>query len=147
MKKLNFEILIDASPDKVWNVITGIDTYNKWTAPFAEGSSVETDWKKGSKALFLDGKGNGMVSEIVESIPGEFLSIHHLGEVHNGVEDPTTYQESTEWGDALENYTLKTVGGKTLWQVSMDMNDLYVEYMEQHWPIALQKVKELAEKA
>jgi len=145
MKKLEFSIVINASPDKVWNVITGQNTYNQWTSVFAEGSSVETDWKKGSKALFLDGKGNGMVSEIVESIPGEFLSIHHLGEVQDGVEDPTTYQ-GTEWGDAMENYTLKHLDGKTVWQVSMDMNDEYVDYMEQNWPLALEKVKELAEK-
>ncbi|CAL1519050.1 SRPBCC domain-containing protein [Chitinophaga sp. MM2321] len=144
MKKLAFSITINASPQKVWDIIVGQDTYGQWTAPFAEGSSVETDWKKGSKALFLDGKGSGMVSEIVESIPGEFLSIHHLGEVRNGVEDPTAYQ-GNEWGDALENYTLKSLDGKTVWQVSLDMPDDFVAYMEETWPLAQAKVKELAE--
>lgn len=144
MKKLEYSIKINASPEKVWNVIVGKDTYEKWTAPFVEGSTVKTDWKKGSKALFLDGKGNGMVSEIVESIPGKFLSIHHLGEVKDGVEDPTTFQ-GAEWGDACENYTLKDVDGNTIWQVNMDMKDEYVKYMEDNWPLALSKVKELAE--
>lgn len=145
MKKLEFSITINASPEKVWDIIVGKDTYSQWTAPFAEGSNVETDWKKGSKALFLDGKGNGMVSEIVESIPGKFLSIHHLGEVKDGVEDPTTYQ-GEQWGDALENYTLKEIDGKTVWVVNTDMNDEYVQYMEETFPLALAKVKELAEK-
>jgi len=145
MKKLEFSIAINASPEKIWDIIIGKDTYSQWTAPFAEGSTVETDWKKGSKALFLDGKGQGMVSEIVESIPGKFLSIHHLGEVKDGVEDPTTYQ-GEQWGDALENYTLKEVEGKTVWQVNMDMNEEYVQYMKDTWPLALAKVKELAEK-
>lgn len=145
MKKMEFSITINASPEKVWDVIIGKETYDLWTAPFASGSTVKTDWKKGSKALFLDGKGNGMVSEIVESIPGKFLSIRHLGEVKDGVEDPTTYQ-GEQWGDALENYTLKPVGdNQTLWLVNMDMNDDYVEYMDKTWPLALQKVKELAE--
>lgn len=145
MEKLEFSTTINASPQKVWDIITGKDTYSQWTAPFSEGSCVETDWKKGSKALFLDGKGSGMVSEIVESIPGKFLSIHHLGEVKDGVEDPTTYQ-GEEWGNALENYTLKEVDGKTLWLVEMDMNEQYVQYMNDTWPLALNKVKELAEK-
>lgn len=145
MEKLEFSIAINASPQKVWDIITGKDTYSQWTAPFSEGSCVETDWKKGSKALFLDGKGSGMVSEIVESIPGQFLSIHHLGEVKDGVEDPTTYQ-GEEWGNALENYSLKEVDGKTLWLVEMDMNEQYVQYMNDTWPIALNKVKELAER-
>jgi uncharacterized protein YndB with AHSA1/START domain len=145
MKKLEFSIAIKASPEKVWEIITGKETYEQWTSPFCEGSTVETDWQKGSKALFLDGKGSGMVSEIVESIPGKFLSIHHLGEVKDGVENPATYQ-GEQWGDALENYTLKNVDGNTVWQVNMDMNDEYVKYMEDTWPLALSKVKELAEK-
>lgn len=145
MKKMEFSITINALPEKVWEVIIGKDTYDLWTAAFAAGSMVKTDWKKGSKALFLDGKGNGMVSEIVESIPGKFLSIHHLGEVKDGVEDPTTYN-GEEWGDALENYTLEVMNGnQTLWRVNMDMNDEYVDYMNKTWPLALQKVKELAE--
>lgn len=146
MKKLEFSITINAGPEKVWEIITGKDTYRQWTALFAEGSSVQTDLKKGSKALFLDGKGNGMVSEIVESIPGKFLSIHHLGEVKGGVEDTTSYQ-GEQWGDAFENYTLKEVDGKTVWLVNMDMNEEYVQYMEDTWPLALAKVKELAEKS
>lgn len=145
MKKMEFSITINASPLKVWETIIGKDTYNQWTAAFAEGSTVKTDWKKGSKALFLDGKGNGMVSEIVESIPGKFLSIHHLGEVKDGVEDPTTYQ-AEQWGDALENYTLNEVDGKTVWQVDMDMVEEYQQYMNDTWPLALAKVKELAER-
>ena len=145
MKKMEFSITINALPEKVWDVIIGKDTYNLWTAPFAEGSTVKTDWEKGSKALFLDGKGNGMVSEIAESIPGQFLSIRHLGEVKDGIEDPTTYQ-GEQWGDALENYILEPVNGnQTLWRVSMDMNDDFVEYMEKTWPVAQQRVKELAE--
>jgi uncharacterized protein YndB with AHSA1/START domain len=146
MKKLEYSIAIDAKPERVWDTIIGKDSYNEWTAVFAEGSSVETDWKKGSKALFLDGKGNGMVSKIVESIPGKFLSIQHLGEVKDGVEDPTTYQ-GEQWGDALENYSLEEVDGKTLWRVTMDMNEDYVQYMEDTWPLALKKVKEMAEKS
>lgn len=145
MEKMEFSITINALPDKVWDVIIGKDTYELWTAPFCPGSTAKTDWKKGSKAIFGDGKGNGMVSEIVESIPGKFLSIHHLGEIKDGVEDPTTYQNE-EWGDALENYTLELVNGnQTLWRVNMDMNGEYVNFMEKTWPLALQKVKELAE--
>lgn len=144
MKKLEYSIEINATPERVWQVITGKDSYEKWAAAFMEGSTFETDWKKGSKALFTDGKGSGMVSEIKESIPGQYLAIHHLGELKNGIEDPTTYQ-GEEWGDACENYTLKEVDGKTVWIVDMDMNDQYVQYMEDTWPKALSIAKELAE--
>jgi uncharacterized protein YndB with AHSA1/START domain len=144
MAKLEFSIEINASAEDVWQIIVGKESYEQWAACFFEESTVDTDWKKGSKALFTDGKGNGMVSEIVESIPGKFLSIRHLGEVKDGVEDPTTFK-GEEWGEALENYTLKDVDGKTLWLVNMDMKEEYVQYMEDTWPLALAKVKSLAE--
>ena len=75
MEKQTFNITIRATPAEVWNTLFGQTTYPLWTAPFAEGSSVETDWKEGSKALFLDGKGQGMVSMIAKNIPNEYMSI------------------------------------------------------------------------
>lgn len=145
MKKLEYNMEIDATPEKVWNIIIGKDTYPKWTAEFCEGSAVETDWKKGSKALFLDGKGSGMVAEIAENIPHEFLSIRHLGEIINGVED-TTSDKVKEWAGAHENYTLKSVNGKTHWKVEIDVAPDFITYMNDTWPKAMEKVKELAER-
>lgn len=144
MKKLEFKTVIDASPEKIWEVLLGKDTYPIWTAVFAEGSNVKTDWKKGSKAIFLDGKGNGMVSEIAENIPGKFLSIRHLGDVINGKEDLES-EKVKEWAGAYENYTLTEVDGQTAWSISLDIVEDYEDYMMDTWPQALKKVKELAE--
>lgn len=144
MKKLEFKTVINASPEKIWEVLLGKDTYPIWTAVFAEGSNVKTDWKKGSKAIFLDGKGNGMVSEIAENIPGKFLSIRHLGDVINGKEDLES-EKVKEWAGAYENYTLTEVDGQTEWSISLDIVEDYEDYMMDTWPQALKKVKELAE--
>jgi hypothetical protein len=116
-----------------------------WTAVFAEGSRAETDWQEGSKTLFVDGNNNGMVSTIVRNVPNEFLSIKHLGEIKDGVEDLDSGKVK-EWAGALENYTLKVTEGKTELIVEMDMNDEFKEYFQNTWPKALEKVKELAEK-
>ena len=61
---MDFKIEIDAPREKVWDVLLGEKTYPIWTQAFSENSQVETDWQKGSKALFLDGNGRGMVSRI-----------------------------------------------------------------------------------
>ncbi|WP_316840211.1 SRPBCC domain-containing protein [Pedobacter gandavensis] len=145
MKTMEFKTMINASPEKVWEVLLGEETYPIWTAGFAEGSNVKTDWKKGSKAIFLDGTGNGMVSEIAENIPYKFLSIRHLGNVINGTEDRVS-EEVKGWAGALENYTLTEVDGQTEWKISADITDDFEGYMLKTWPLALQKVKELAEK-
>ena len=144
MKKLEFRILIDAAPETVWNILLGKDTYPEWAALFCEGSTAETDWKKGSKAIFSDGKGSGMVAEIEAHIPNEFLSIKHLGEIVNGVEG-TTSEKVSEWAGAHEDYTLKPVDGKTEWLVEIDVAEKWLDYMNKTWPAVQQKVKEMAE--
>lgn len=146
MKKQEFKVLIDAPREKVWDVIIGKETYPQWTAPFSEGSNVETDWKKGSKAIFGDGKGSGMVSEIADNKPNEFLSIRHLGMIKDGVEDLDS-EDVKKWSGAMENYTLKNVNGKTEWTVEMDMGEEWADYMNETWPLALKKAKELAEQS
>jgi len=144
MKKLTFHIIIDAPPQRVWEVLFGESTYPLWTCFFSEGSRAETDWKKGSKALFFDGGSQGMVAEIAESIPYEFLSIKHLGTIKDGVEDLTS-EKSKAWSGFLENYTLKKNGKTTELIIDLDDPREYKDFFEKTWPQALEKVKELAE--
>lgn len=145
MEKQKFKIAINAPREKVWNTLWGKSSYPAWTAAFSEGSHVETDWKKGSKALFLDGKNEGMVATIADNKPNEFMSIKHLGMVRNGVEDYES-EEIKQWSGALENYTLKTVNGKTELTIDMDVTDDHKDYFKKTWPVALEKLKEMAEK-
>lgn len=144
MQRLNFSAKIKASKEKVWDVLLGAETYPKWTSVFAPDSQVQTDWKEGSKALFLDGRGNGMVSKIAKNVPNEYISIKHLGIMNNGVED-TESEEVKKWAGAEENYTLKESGGVTDLFIEMDSADDYKDYFQKTWPAALDKVKELSE--
>ena len=64
MEKAEYKTKINASPKKIWNILWDDETYRKWTSVFSEGSYMESDWKVGGRTLFLDGKGNGMVSTI-----------------------------------------------------------------------------------
>jgi len=144
MERKSFSISVNASREKIWDVLWSDSSYRQWTSVFAEGSRAETDWKKGSKVLFHDGKGDGMVSTIIENIPNEYMSIKHLGEVKNGIED-TTSEKVKQWAGAMENYTLKEVNGKTELTVDMDIAEEYKDYFLTTWPKALEKIKELAE--
>ena len=146
METKEFKISINASKERVWDILWNDSTYRAWTSVFAEGSHAESDWQKGSKILFLDGKGAGMVSQIVEKIPNEFMSFKHLGEVKDGVQD-TSSDKVSEWAGAVENYTLNSVNGKTELKVYMNIADEFMEYFLKTWPKALDKVKELAEKS
>lgn len=145
MEKLQFKTVIDAPREKVWNVLWGDATYGQWTSAFSETSRVETDWKPGSKVLFLDGSGMGMVSRISENRAPEYMSFEHLGEVKDGVED-TESDRVKQWAGAHENYTLRNAGGKTELMIDMDITDEFKDMFEKMWPKALANVKQLAEK-
>jgi hypothetical protein len=145
MKKLNFSAHINASREKVWNVLWDDTTYRAWTSAFAEGCYAQTDnWKVGSKVLFLGPTGDGMVSMVAQNKPNEYMSFKHLGEVKEGLED-TSSDRAKGWAGAMENYTLKEENGRTTLAVEMDSTDEFSEYFANTWPKALEKVKELSE--
>ena len=145
MDKLNFNIIIDVPRKKVWNVLWNDATYREWTSVFSEGSHAISDFRKGSKVLFLDGKGSGMVSRVADVRKPEFMSFEHLGEVKNNVED--TESESVKaWAGSKENYTLKALNDKTEVMIDMDITDEFKEMFSQLVPKALQKLKEVAER-
>jgi uncharacterized protein YndB with AHSA1/START domain len=145
-QKQTFSVQINSQPETVWATLWNEDTYPQWTEPFAPGSRAESDWKEGSKVLFLDGKGQGMVSRIAELQPNTYMSFEHLGEVMNGVED-TSSPRVKEWAGARENYRLQPNGNRTNLVVDIDITHEMAGHFQEIFPKALQRVKELAEAA
>ena len=62
----------------------------------------------------------------------------------DGVEDLNS-DEVKKWSGAMENYYLKQENGKTELVVEMDLSEEYAAEFEEKFPLALKKVKELAE--
>lgn len=152
MKKLKFAVSIDAPAKKVYDVMLGINnksTYEQWTALFNPTSSYEGSWNKGSKMLFIgtDEKGEkgGMVSEIADNIPNRFISIRHYGLVQGNAEI-TDGPEVEKWANGFENYTFEENNKVTKVTVDLDTTEDFVDYMNETYPKALDKLKELCEK-
>ena len=145
MKKLTFSTTINAPKDRVWRTLLDDETYRKWTSPFHEGSYAVTDWKPGSKALFLGPDGSGMVSRIAEHRPDQYLAIEHVGMVKGGVED-TTSDDVKKWAGAQETYTLHENGAQSTLLIQMDSTDEHTQFFQDTWPKALATLKQLAER-
>jgi uncharacterized protein YndB with AHSA1/START domain len=144
MQKMTFSITINAPATRVWRVMLEDATFRQWTSAFQEGSYAVTDWKEGSKALFLTPAGDGMSSRFVTHRPKEFLSIQHLGMVRKGVEIADD-KEAESWAGALENYSLRETDGLSTLRVEVDVSDAYRTYFEETWPRALKILKSIAE--
>ncbi len=151
MTKLQFKVSINAPVSKIYDIMLGISnksTYEQWTAIFNPTSSYEGNWDKGNKILFIgvDEKGEkgGMVSKIVENIPNQFVSIQHYGLVQGGKEI-TEGPEVEKWANGFENYTFEQNKGITTLIVDLDTTEDFEAYMNETYPNALNKLKELCE--
>ena len=151
MKKLEFKTNIHAPVTKVYNIMLGMDsksTYEEWTALFNPTSTYEGSWTKGSKILFIgvdeNGEKGGMVSRIAENIPYQFVSIQHYGLVKSD-QEITEGPEVEKWANGFENYTFEEMNGITTVTVTLDTTEEFVDYMNEKYPIALDKLKELCE--
>lgn len=152
MKKIHFQVKISAPLEKVYDRMLGLSnksTYEKWTALFNPTSTYEGNWNKGSKILFVgtdeQGKKGGMIAEIAENIPGCFVSIRHYGMVKDD-QEITSGPEVEKWAGGLENYTFAEKEGVTTVSVDLETAEDFVDYMNNTYPAALAKLKEICEK-
>ncbi len=144
MKTIKKSILIQASKEKVWEVLT-LDRYTKdWYAVFSPGSYAVTDWKTGSKALFLDHTNSGMLATIEESIPGKSLIVGYTGIVSDGKEDVDS-AVAQQYKGGHETYRLTEEKGATRLDISSDMEENMFEMMSDKWEKAFERLKTLAE--
>jgi len=152
MKKLQFKVSINAPATRIYDLMLGINsrsTYEQWTSLFNPTSTYEGSWGKGNKILFVgvDEKGEkgGMVSRIVENIPNRFVSIQHYGLV-KADKEITEGPEVEKWANGFENYTFEENNGTTTVTVDLDTTEDFLDYMNETYPKALAKLKELCEK-
>lgn len=152
MRKLQFKINIHAPAKKVYDLMLGIsnkETYEQWTALFNPTSTYTGSWEKGSKMLFIgndeEGGQGGMLSEVAENIPNRFVSIRHYGLVKSNIEI-TEGAEVEKWANGFENYTFEDNNGTTSVTVDLDTIEDFSDYMNQTYPKALEKLKEISEK-
>ena len=151
MKKLQFNISINAPVSKVYDLMLGLkdkSSYEAWTAMFNPTSSYDGSWDKGSKILFIgideNGEKGGMVSKIAENNPNSFVSIQHYG-LYKGGEEITTGPEVEKWANGYENYTFEENNGVTELTVHIDITEDFEDYFLQTYPTALNKLKEICE--
>ncbi|MDF1497534.1 MAG: SRPBCC family protein [Patescibacteria group bacterium] len=134
----NAEVLIEVPVNKVWEAFVDPKLIKKYMF----GTTVKTDWKKGSK-IFWRGEWNGKPyednGEILENKKLELLKY-------------TYYSSISDKGDEPENYNTITVqltnyGDKTKVVLTQDNIDTLEakDHSEENWKIVFDKLKMMLE--
>ena len=144
-RKLKQSIEINAPKQKVWDTMLNDETYRQWTVAFHEGSHAIGNWEEGSKMIFTDGSGSGMLSRVKSHARNEELTLEHYGMMKDNKEDLES-DEVKKWAGSLETYRISESGGKTHLEIEMDITPEYEEYMNEAWKKALELLKNIAEK-
>lgn len=130
---------IDASPERVWDVLTQPGYAKQWGSEFGEGTHVETDWKVGSEVLWKDKDGNIGAKGVVEVNDRPFiLKVAFYDDVNSPAGTPI--------GEYSETYKLAEENGKTI--LSTEAGLLPIQHVKIHaplWDKALAKMKAIGE--
>lgn len=138
MEPVTKSISINAPAEKVWHALTDKESIRQYMF----GTETTCDWQKGSKITF-SGSYEGFEyqdgGEILDIEPNKKMVYSYWSSM-SGVEDiPENYARIT--------YTLEEKDGVT--ELTVEQADSPTESMHEnsakHWPMTLQKIKEVVE--
>lgn len=150
IESLRFDIEINCDPETVYKIMLDEEHFKEWTSTFNPASHFVGSWEKGSTITFLgtdeNGKTGGMVGEIKENVPYQFVCTEYKAVIAEGKET-TTGPEAEGWIGGLENYTFKKKGGKTILSVDLvaKIKPEFKSYFTETYPKALEKLKSICE--
>lgn len=143
MNQLTFSIEIQASKQDVWHVLWDDATFRQWAGLIDPGAYMKGELIQGKTVEFISSEnGYGVTSFVEEVEPTKYLLLKHHADTQNvGAE-----LRSDEWTGGSEEYRLQEQGDAVVLTAVFDVPPEMKKYFEENYPIALEKVKELAEK-
>ncbi len=132
-------ILISASVDKVWDILTSAESVHEWSQCFGVAVHPETDWNMGSVIIWKDDNGKIRARGIVTAHEG-----HQLLRI--AFEDAVSVVYPILPGKYSETYRLLEDGNHTF--LSFYGGEVSKEDQAHHaplWDKALKEMKKLAE--
>ena len=132
-------IVINASDDKVWFILTNTEDIKKWAVAFDEGTQLISEWTEGATVEWRDANDQKLMKGKVEvSYPAKMLKV--------GFYEDMNADDTEDLGEYKEHYLLTEEAGKTTFTIeSGPLMDEYIEMLSPQWDEALRTIKSLAE--
>ncbi len=143
MKKMYFSIEINASQENVWTTLWEDATFRDWASNIDEGTYMKGVLKEGNEIQFISSVGGYGVTSLVEKLdPNAFVLFRHRADT----KDSGKQAREKEWAGGTESYSLTEKNGVTTLTVAIDVPSTQEETFNIRLPIALKRIKALAEK-
>ena len=143
-KRFEKSIEINASPDKVWKILTDNTLATAWCSASMPGAYVEGDWREGGTVYYKDTEGHGLRGQVAEMRPQEYLRIDMQMELLDGKDDPANTL-NPEWQQSHDAYMLQGHDGHTHLSVEIVCPDVHYDDFFTMWDTNLETLKKLAE--
>lgn len=144
MNEMTFTIDIQASKETVWDTLWQDKTLREWAGIIDPGTYMEGELIEGNEVEFISAEnGYGVTSLVEKVVPNEYVLLRHSADT----QDSGEASREKQWTGGAESYTLLEQNGITTLTTAFDVPTELEEYFTTTYPKALQRVKELAEKA
>lgn len=144
MNEMQFQIVIHAPKEKVWDTLWQDKTFRQWAGIIDPGTYMDGALQEGNEVQFISAEnGYGVTSLVDKLVPNEFLLLKHQADT----QESGSQEREKEWTGGKESYALTERDGTTTLTVAFDIPPQLEEYFAANYPKALERVKILAEKA
>jgi hypothetical protein len=142
MRKMQFTIEIKASKEKVWATLWEDGTFRDWASLIDEGTNIKGIMEEGNEIQFISSVSGYGVTDLIEKlIPNEFVLFRHRADTkENG-----DLARKNEWTGGSESYSITEENGVTTLIVMSDVPAELEEMFSIRFPLALNRLKVLAE--
>ncbi|HEX2608262.1 MAG TPA: SRPBCC domain-containing protein [Flavisolibacter sp.] len=147
MKKLEFKVAINAPREKVWNTMIQPDTYKEWTAASWPGSFYKGQWQQEHTLDFISEDGSGTRVLLKEVHYPALIRSQHVALLQTGSVADTTSDVAKNWIGTTEDYNFTERDGATELVVSLNAEAQWEKMFDEGFPPALNKLKEICERA
>ncbi len=142
MDKLLFDIIINATKEKVWNILWQDKSFREWAGIIDPGTYMVGDLTAGKEVQFISAENGYGVTSLVENvIPNESLVLKHKADT----QESGKQERDDEWTGGKESYSLVEKDRITTLTAEFDVPSQMIDYFNNTYPKALERVKELAE--
>jgi uncharacterized protein YndB with AHSA1/START domain len=142
MKTMRISIDIQASRERVWATLWEDVTFRDWAGLIDEGTYLRGVLEEGKEIEFISSVNGYGVTSLVEKLePNAYVLFRHSADTQASGQQ----EREKEWTGGTESYSLTERNGVTTLVVLADIPEEMEEIFAVRLPLALERVKALAE--